>query len=265
MTGAAIETYRRGHRNLPAWPSKMTGAAIETYRRGHRNLPAGHFRWPRRSFQMAAPVILDGRAGHFRWPRRQLRWPRRQLRLPHICVPMKHSRLVSQLAAAVLINVDLIRVDIVPCYSDRTTPDIYGWPFLSIPRTLTATSNFEVDGVVSISSTSKIQNAVSNVILYFDVDVVEMKPPTRLHQIFEVDEIEMKPSTSKFEVAVRAYSHQRRAFLQRKMGAVGAQSQLLSFHESMMTVEEEYCQITHISIDIRTIYNKLYNTLFTLL
>ena len=28
--------YRRGHRNLPARPSKMTGAAIETYRRGHR-------------------------------------------------------------------------------------------------------------------------------------------------------------------------------------------------------------------------------------
>ena len=36
-----------------------------------------------------------------------------------------------------------------------------------------------------------------------DVDVVEMKPPTRLHQIFEVDDIEMKPPTSKFEVAVR--------------------------------------------------------------
>ena len=56
MTGAAIETYRRGHRNLPARPSKMTGAAIKTYRRDHRNLPAGHFRWPRRSFSMAAPV-----------------------------------------------------------------------------------------------------------------------------------------------------------------------------------------------------------------
>ena len=56
MTGAAIETYRRGHRNLLARPSKMTSAAIKTYRRGHRNLPAGHFRWPRRSFSMAAPV-----------------------------------------------------------------------------------------------------------------------------------------------------------------------------------------------------------------
>ena len=56
MTGATIKTYRRGHRNLPARPSKMTGAAIKTYRRGHRNLPAGHFRWPRRSFSMAAPV-----------------------------------------------------------------------------------------------------------------------------------------------------------------------------------------------------------------
>ena len=33
---AAIETYRRGHRNLPARPSKMTGAAIENDRRGHR-------------------------------------------------------------------------------------------------------------------------------------------------------------------------------------------------------------------------------------
>ena len=32
----------------------------------------------------------------------------------------------------------------------------YGWPFLSIPRTLTAISNFEVDGLISISSTSKI-------------------------------------------------------------------------------------------------------------
>ena len=70
----------------------------------------------------------------------------------------------------------------------------YGWPFLSIPRTLTATSNFEEDGFISISSTSKILHTVSNVILYVDVDVVEMKPPTRLHQIFEVDEIEMKPS-----------------------------------------------------------------------
>ena len=49
------------------------------------------------------------------------------------------------------------------------------------------------------------------------------------------------------------------------MDAVGVQSPLLSFHESMMTVEEEYCQITHISNDIRTIYNKLYNKLFTIL
>ena len=32
----------------------------------------------------------------------------------------------------------------------------YGWPFLSIPQTLAATSNFEVDGFISISSTSKI-------------------------------------------------------------------------------------------------------------
>ena len=39
-TGAAIETYRRGHRKWPARPSKPTGAAIENDRRGHRNLPA---------------------------------------------------------------------------------------------------------------------------------------------------------------------------------------------------------------------------------
>ena len=47
MTGAAIENDRRNcmyvcmykHRNLPARPSKPTGVAIETYRRGHRNLP----------------------------------------------------------------------------------------------------------------------------------------------------------------------------------------------------------------------------------
>ena len=32
----------------------------------------------------------------------------------------------------------------------------YGLPFLSIPRTITGTSNFEVDGFISISSTSKI-------------------------------------------------------------------------------------------------------------
>ena len=38
---------------------------------------AGRFRWPRRSFSMAAPVgfdaaavIFDGRAGRFRWQRR---------------------------------------------------------------------------------------------------------------------------------------------------------------------------------------------------
>ena len=33
----------------------------------------------------------------------------------------------------------------------------------------------------------------------------------------------------------------------------------------MMTVEEQYCQIKHISIDIRTIYTKLYNKLVTIL
>ena len=62
------------------------GGVIHTYNY------AGHFRWPRRSFSMAAPVIFDGRAGHFRWPRRsfsmpapvgfdgragRFRWPRR--------------------------------------------------------------------------------------------------------------------------------------------------------------------------------------------
>ena len=46
MTGAAIETYRRendrrGHRNLPARPSKMTGAAIENDRRGRPSKPTG--------------------------------------------------------------------------------------------------------------------------------------------------------------------------------------------------------------------------------
>ena len=39
-TGAALETYRRGHRNLLAWPSYPLGAGIVTYRRGHRSLPA---------------------------------------------------------------------------------------------------------------------------------------------------------------------------------------------------------------------------------
>ena len=81
-TGAAIETYRRGHRKWPARPSKPTGAAIENDRRGHRNLPArpskmtgaaietivyiGHRKWPARPSKptgAAAPVILDGRAG----------------------------------------------------------------------------------------------------------------------------------------------------------------------------------------------------------
>ena len=49
-TDATIKTYRRGHRNLPAWPSEPTsrlslptGVAIEIYRRGHRNLPARQF------------------------------------------------------------------------------------------------------------------------------------------------------------------------------------------------------------------------------
>ena len=54
---AAIETYRRGHRNLPAWPSKPTGAAIETYRRGHRNLPA-------RPSKMTGAAIENDRRGH---------------------------------------------------------------------------------------------------------------------------------------------------------------------------------------------------------
>ena len=70
-TGAAIETYRRGHRNRCVYrPSKMTGAAIKTYRRGHRNLPTRPSKMTGAAIKTYRPVILDGRAGHFRWPRR---------------------------------------------------------------------------------------------------------------------------------------------------------------------------------------------------
>ena len=62
-TGAAIETYRRGHRNLPARPSKMTGAAIEAYRRGHRNLPA-------RPSKPTGAAIENDRRGHRNLPAR---------------------------------------------------------------------------------------------------------------------------------------------------------------------------------------------------
>ena len=41
-------------------------------------------------------------------------------------------------------------------YMYTTYGHSYGWPFPSIPRTLTATSNFKVDGFISISSTSRI-------------------------------------------------------------------------------------------------------------
>ena len=71
MTGAAIETVVYiGHRKWPALPSKPTGAAIETYRRGHRKWPARPSKPTGAAIETYRPVILDGRAGHFRWPRR---------------------------------------------------------------------------------------------------------------------------------------------------------------------------------------------------
>ena len=50
----------------------------------------------------------------------------------------------------------LYYVSLCHVYHSRVAAVHYGWPFLSLPRTLTATSNFEVDGFISISSTSKI-------------------------------------------------------------------------------------------------------------
>ena len=90
---------------------------------------------------------------------------------------------------------------------------IYGWPFLSMPRTLTANSKFEVDDFhFDLIYFENLERRIKcNLIFLYMFTilrskfrrVVEMKPPTRLHQIFEVDKIEMKPPTSKFEVAVR--------------------------------------------------------------
>ena len=71
MTCAAIETVVYiGHRKWPARPSKPTGAAIETYRRGHRKWPARPSKPTGAAIETYRPVILDGRAGHFRRPRR---------------------------------------------------------------------------------------------------------------------------------------------------------------------------------------------------
>ena len=65
MTGAAIETYRRGHRIWPARPSKPTDAAIENDRRGHRN------RCVYRPSKMTGAAIETYRRGHRKWPA----WP----------------------------------------------------------------------------------------------------------------------------------------------------------------------------------------------
>ena len=93
MTGAAIETYRRGHRKLPARPSKPTGAAIENDRRGHRNrcvyrpskmtgaaietYRRGHRNLQARPSKMTGAAIKTYRRGHRNLPAGHFRWPRR--------------------------------------------------------------------------------------------------------------------------------------------------------------------------------------------
>ena len=93
MTGAAIETYRRGHRKWPARPSKPTSAAIENDWRGHRNrcvyrpskmtgaaietYRRGHRNLPARPSKMTGAAIKTYRRGHRNLPAGHFRWPRR--------------------------------------------------------------------------------------------------------------------------------------------------------------------------------------------